>query len=103
MKDSKGHGSNARGGNGRFASQTSTGITNAARERVAMRAMADKRTIQTRPNTPASATPHQIPGSGPARMDVPHMRSIEVATAGKRLTLARTSALGATTFKTGGG
>jgi hypothetical protein len=102
MKDAKGHGSNPRGGNGQFTPTTGAKLTNAARERIAMRAMADRRTIQTRPGTPA----HSVHGVTPyvvksVSTDVPHSRGIVAATAGK--TLAQVSSAGATQFKTGGG
>jgi len=97
MKDAKGHGSDKRGGNGQFQ-KTSARYTNTVAERVAMRKLVDLRNPVLRPaeagpftgrssnrNLPPNTTPRLIPGSGPARMDVPHMRSIEAATQGKTL------------------
>lgn len=95
MKDAKGHGSNPRGGNGQF--QTSTGVTNAARERQAILAMIDRRKFEGGRTSNRNLAPPAMPG------DVAHLRGVMNATSGKSLTLAQTSALGATTANIKGG
>ena len=95
MKDAKGHGSDARGGNGQF--QTSTGITLAARERQAMRAMVDARkylaarTSNRNIKPPAMYADAALAGRNTRmeRTDMPvapgHMRGIANATVNKKL------------------
>jgi hypothetical protein len=95
MKDAKGHGSNPRGGNGQF--QTSTGVTRAAREVQAMRALVDARKFAAGRTSNRNINPPVMPG------DVAHLRGIMAATTGKSLSLAQTSALGATTANIKGG
>ncbi len=100
MKDAKGHGSNPRGGNGQF--QASTGVTRAAREIQAMRAVTDQRKLHanrtsTRNIDPATMHPAANPNQRGERIDVgniapAHMRGVINATQGK--TLAAVSALG---------
>jgi hypothetical protein len=95
MKDAKGHGSDARGAGGQF--QTSTGITKAARERQAMRAMTDARKfLAARTSNRNIAPPAMYADAALAgrntrmeRTDMPvvspHGRGVENATAGKKL------------------
>jgi hypothetical protein len=82
---------------GRFAAsgQTSTGITKAARERVAMRAMADARKYlaartSIRNINPPAMYPNKNPNARMERTDMPippHGRGIANATRGKSLSL----------------
>lgn len=95
MKDAKGHGSDKRGGNGQF--QTSTGVTRAARERIAMRALVDRRKFMpTRTSNRNLSPPVLFADAALAgrntrmeRTDMPvvpgHLRGIDNATAGKKL------------------
>lgn len=98
MKDAKGHGSNPRGGSGQF--QTTTGISRAAKERQAILSMIDQRKFAATRTSNRNLTPDP---DAVARARVQsmglglHSAGIERATAGKSLTLAETSALGATT------
>ncbi len=87
MKDAKGHGSNPRNGSGQF--QASTGVTRAAREVQAMRAMVDARKFAAGRTSNRNVNPPVMPG------DAAHLRGIMNATGGK--TLAQVSAMGATT------
>lgn len=103
MKDAKGHGSDPRGGSGRF--QTSTGVTRAARERQAILAMIDRRKFAPTRTSNRNLVPN---ADAVARQRIQsmglHTAGIHAATAGKSLTLAQTSALGATqaNIKSGG-
>jgi hypothetical protein len=97
MKDAKGHGSNARNGSGQF--QSSTGISAAAKERVALRILADARRFaptrtSIRDIPPPAMYPSLNPNQRGQRTDMPHMNGVDAATVGK--TLAQVSAMGAT-------
>jgi hypothetical protein len=88
MKDAKGHGSDARGGNGQF--QTSTGVTRTVRERQAMRAMTDARKFlaartSNRNINPPAMYPNTNPNARMERTDMPHHRGVDAATLGKKL------------------
>jgi hypothetical protein len=91
MKDAKGHGSDARGGNGQF--QTSTGISKAAQERVALRQLVDARkflaarTSNRNIDPPAMYADAALAGRNTRmeRTDMPHHRGVDAATLGKKL------------------
>jgi len=98
MKDAKGHGSDARGGNGQFQSRT-VGVgaqartINATKERLALRAMADRRALMpTRTSIrnippPAMYADAALAGRNTRaeRTDMPHHRGVDAATLGKKL------------------
>jgi hypothetical protein len=102
MKDAKGHGSDARGGNGQFQSRvvgkgSMARTINATKERLQMRAMTDARqylaarTSNRGINPPAMYADAALAGANTRaqRTDMPvvspHGRGVENATAGKKL------------------
>jgi hypothetical protein len=109
MKDAKGHGSDARGGNGQFQSHTVgkgplASKVNATAERLAMRAMTDRRKLNPNRNSirnippPAMFADSSLAGKNirMERTDMPvaHQRGVAAAVEGK--TLAQASAAGTT-------